>query len=125
MPDHAAPSALSPREVAGQTLRRHTKGDHVTPWEQLSDTRRELWCTGADTVVLATLRTLSQAAAEVVARDLYEEHHRNAGTLTEWTMREWDHGGDQHVNKAPWIVTAKRLLSLVESTYRQNGHIVS
>jgi hypothetical protein len=108
-----------PREVAGQVLRRSTKGDTVVPWGQLSATRRELWCASADPVVHAALRALATTAADVVARELYLSHHQRAGTLTEWTAGEWDHGGAQHVDKTTWRDQARALIRLVEDSYRQ------
>lgn len=117
-------SAPSPREVAGQALRRSTKGDTIVAWDKLSETRRELWRKGADPVVAAALRAMREAAVDTVARELFHLRHQWAGTLTEWTMREWDHGGNQHVNKEPWRQEARRILGLVEATYRHNGHVV-
>ncbi len=48
-----------------------------------------------------------------VARLLFEQHHQAAGTLTEWTMREWD-AGPQHVNRAPWLHRARAVLAAAD-----------
>lgn len=124
MPEPVASPALSAREQAGRAFRQIIKGATI-PWEELSETRRRLWCENADAVVYAAVRATVADAVDPVARELYREHHEGAGTFTEWTMREWDHGGTQHVNKEPWRNRARKLLGLVESTYRQTGHVAS
>jgi hypothetical protein len=121
MPDRADVPALSPREVAGRAYREAREPDSGSiPWADLPADRHEFWCLRADRVVADALHATVVAAVDQVARELYLIHHQAGATLTEWTMSEWDHGGDQHVNKEPWREKARRILSLVESTYRHS-----
>lgn len=74
-----------------------------------------------------TVLTAADPRLDALARLLFEQHHQTAGTMTEWTMREWD-AGPQHVNREPWQARAREVLRLVEraaSIRREHGVRVS
>ncbi len=116
--------ARPPREAAGQALRDAMKGPTGVPWDDLTPVRQELWCENADPVVTAALRALAAAAVGAVARELYRQHHMRHGAFTEWTMRAWDAGGNQYVDRDRWLAQAGEVLKQVERAYRDTGRVV-
>ncbi|MET0416652.1 MAG: hypothetical protein ABW022_11595 [Actinoplanes sp.] len=37
----------------------------------------------------------------------------SANTASSWAERHWDFGGDQHVNRQPWLEKADTILNLI------------
>lgn len=129
------PAPMTAREAAGSALRDFIRdiapvvpgngfdtggaARRVGPvsWRGLPEPRRERWCRHADTVVDAVLDTLAGDAVDLVARELYRQDHVAAGQLNEWTMRHWDVGGGQHVNKEPWRTRARQIIGIIRSAY--------